>query len=88
MKNPSRASKASPGSWSGVFWSRAIPVPPLHYPGVLVGRSDSGKVAPVGRAGCQWLTGEFEGCLGAFPKGQFGCLAGAGAGVTPINLQV
>lgn len=55
---------------------------------MLVGRSDGGKAAPVGRTGCQWLSGEFEGSLGAFLKGEFGCLAGAGAGVTPINLQV
>lgn len=68
------------------FLEQSYSHPP--HPAVLVGRSDGGKVAPVGRAGCQWVPGEFEGCLGAFPKREFGCLAAAGAGVTPINLQV
>lgn len=70
------------------FLERAIPILPPPHPGVLVGRSGGGKVAPVGRAGCQWLTGGFGGCLGAFLKGKFGCLAGAGAGMTSINLPV
>lgn len=68
------------------FLEQSCSHPP--HPAVLVGRSDGGKVAPVGRAGCQWVPGEFEGCLGAFLKREFGCLAAAGAGVTPINLQV
>lgn len=75
IKNPSRAAKASPGSWSGVLWSRAVPIPPTlpcWWEAVTVEK----------------LEREFEGCLGAFPEGEFGCLAGAGAGGTPINIQV
>lgn len=64
---------------AGFSGAELFPSLPPH-PGVLVGRSDGGKVAPVGRAGCQWLTGEFEGCLGAFPKGEFGAWLVLGQG--------